>query len=97
MRDYIRTLHKLGGDGPSSLRFQIERHRFLVPIHGEKVGALPFHEWRSPAPRLIAAAGLLDFDHACARIAEHLRAERPGQNAGEIDDGDALEGKAAAH
>ena len=48
-----------------------------------------------PALAAVAAVGVLDLDHLGAHIRQDLGAQRPGDDAGEVDDADALEGRAA--
>src|SRR5581483_1509918 len=46
---------------------------------------------RSPAPRLVSARRLFDFDDPRARVRQHLRAERAGQHSGKIGNDDSFQ------
>jgi hypothetical protein len=43
------------------------------------------------AARFVAAAGLLDLDDLGAEVGEHLARERPREDAGQVDDANAVE------
>ena len=73
------------------LALQVQGQRFLVPIDREEIRADATYERRTPAAGLVAAAGLLHFDHPRAGVGEELRREGAGEHAGEIGDQDAVE------
>src|SRR5262249_8862294 len=60
-------------------------------VHGEEVGALSLDERRPPAPGIVALPGLLDLHDVGPRVRQGLRAVRPGQDPGEVDDAHAGE------
>ena len=49
-------------------------------------------EGRPPLPRVVATAGALDLDDVGAEIREQLPAPGAGQDAGQLEDADAVEG-----
>jgi hypothetical protein len=69
------------------LLLQVDDEALLVAVDAEKVVALARDKGRE-MPRLVAEPRRLDLQHFGAEIAEALRAERPGQNAGQVDDPD---------
>ena len=71
---------------------EIQRHRALVAVGRQEIGALRSRlavglglPGRPPAAGVIAVARPFDLDHIGAEIAEHLRAARPRQNAGQVE------------
>ena len=60
----------------------------LVAIGGEKIGRLCAHKRGAPAPRLVATASALDFDHVGAEIPKQHRAIGAGQGFREFNDSD---------
>ena len=93
--DDVGTPHQLAGKRSIRRVAQVERHRLLVAVDGEKVGADSVQERRTPPPGLVATSRLLDLDDAGAGVREQLRAEWSREHAGEIGDEDALEWKRA--
>jgi hypothetical protein len=89
--DDVGALDELAGD--VLLRPQVEGQRLLVAIEPEEVRADVAEEGRAPAAGLIAAEGLLDLDDARPGVGQHLGAEGPGQDAGEVGDDDSVEGE----
>src|SRR5438105_5034270 len=69
---------------------QVAGHRFLVPgLHmPPERGAVPD---AAPLAQGVALARRLDLDHFGAEVAERLGAERPGDQAAELEDADAVE------
>src|SRR4051812_20204156 len=88
--DDVRALDESSRKLAPIVRFEIDRERLLAAIHRQKVRADAAMKRRSPASRLIAAAGLFDFDHARAGISEHLRTQRTGEDAREVGDEEAV-------
>ena len=74
------------------LRLEIDGDAFLVPIDAKKIGTLAASEWRAPTARVVADTGLFDFDDLGAQVAKKHRAVGTGQDAGEIEDSDAIKG-----
>ena len=70
---------------------EVDGDAFLVAVDAQEVGALVAQERRAPAPRVVAAAGMFELDDAGAEVAEHHRAVRPREHAGEIENGDAVQ------
>ena len=70
---------------------EIEREGLLVAVDAEEIRAFGADERRSPPARIVAAAGLLDLDHARAHVGEQHRAERARQHAREVDDEQAFQ------
>jgi hypothetical protein len=66
----------------------VERDRALVAVDPDEIGALlgARHGGRRETARVVAAARLFDLDHVGAKVGQHLRAGRPGQNARQIED-----------
>ncbi|MNC86855.1 hypothetical protein D3C83_25410 [compost metagenome] len=81
---YVAFLHETGEDLLAGLRRHVERQRALVAVDAEKISRLAVHEGRSPGARVVARAGRFDLDHVGAHVAQHLPAQRPGQDAREI-------------
>src|SRR5581483_1274548 len=71
-------------DRTSFRRLEVERDAFLVAVDAEKVRALFADKRRAPGSRVVAAAGLLDFQNARAHVAEQRRAVRAGQDACQV-------------
>ena len=63
----------------------IGRRQVLAVLAGD--------EGRTPFARVVAAVRALDLDHVGAEIGKHLAGPRPGKDAGEFDDADAVEGR----
>jgi hypothetical protein len=63
---------------------QVEGQRTLVAVEAGEVPAEPITDDTLSAHR-IALAGGLDLDHLGSHVAEDHRAERPGEDAGQID------------
>jgi hypothetical protein len=73
------------------LALEVEREAALVAVEGHERGALLAPEGRRPGARVVTAAGPLDLDDLRAHVAEDLRAERPRNILGEIDDDEPVE------
>src|SRR6185437_15980875 len=73
------------------LVLEIEGDALLVAVGAEIVGAFSAHPGRSPAPRIVADAGLLDLDDLSAEVAEHHGAIWPGQDSRQVEHADAVE------
>ena len=74
-----------GEDLLPRLHRHVERHRALVAVHAEEIRGLLLRERRAPGARVVARARRLDLDHVGAHVAEHHRAERPREDAREIE------------
>jgi hypothetical protein len=74
------------------LRFEINREAFFVPVDTEKIGTLAAGKWRTPTASVIADTGLFDLDDLGAQVAEKHAAIGTGQDTGEIENSDAIEG-----
>ena len=74
-----------------SRRRHVERDGALVAVHTEEIGRFARREWRTPRARVVAAADGLDLDDVRAHVAQHLGAQRPGEDAREIEDAYAVQ------
>jgi len=70
---------------------QVKGEAALPAVDGEKIRAFAADKWRAPSARVVALLRLLDLDDVGAGIGQGLRAVRPGQDPGEVDDLDAGE------
>src|SRR5262249_4438146 len=75
---------------------QVEGDGPLVAVAGQEVGAERAEVGRPPLARLVALAGPLHLDDVGAEVAEHLAAERAGQDARGVQDADVGQGRLAA-
>jgi hypothetical protein len=66
-------------------RAQVRRHRFLAAIDGLVIQADAVLDL-APAAHFIAVAGPFDLDHVGPEIREEHRAQRRGQEIGDVDD-----------
>src|SRR5207247_3198901 len=66
---------------------EVQGDALLVAVDGHEVRRLAAREGR-PAPRVVALPRLFDLDDLGAHVAQHHRAERPGEAAGEIQAAD---------
>ena len=69
----------------TEVAFQIERERTLVTVDRQVVARLAFNKGRTPPAGVIPFAGLLDFDHIGAEIAEHHGGVRSGHHPRQVD------------
>src|SRR5690606_10362116 len=69
---------------------QVECDALLAPVELGEHGGHPVALGRDAA-EVVALAGLLDLDDACAGVHEQLARERSGQQSREVDDGDAAQ------
>ena len=91
------------GDQPARQRLarlprDVDGERALVAVRAEVIGAflrilavLGLDVGRAPFAGVVAGAGPLDLDHIGAQITQELRAGRPGQDAGEVENADTVE------
>jgi hypothetical protein len=91
-RAEILDEHVAGGDQPGQhrpplLRPQIERERALVAVEGGEVPREAVLDDALGAQR-VADARRLHLDHLGPHVGQHHRAERPGQNARQVNDPD---------
>ena len=88
-----------GQDAAAVVALEVQRDGLLVAVAGQEVRrdrvVLRADERRPPAAGVVAGAGGLDLDDAGAEVAQHHPGVRPGEGAGQVDDGDAVQG--AAH
>jgi hypothetical protein len=70
---------------------QVEREAALPAVDGEKISAFAADKWRAPSAGVVALLRLFYLDDVGAGIGEGLRAVRPGEDPGEVDDLDARE------
>ncbi len=89
---HIGLQGKLAHQPASIIGSEVDGYRALATIGAEEVGRLAGHAavaileiWRTPAARVIATFGPLDFDHLRTQIREQLR--RPGtcENAAQVE------------
>src|ERR1700683_1115427 len=94
--DHDVSVRKQMVEGSATFRvLEVERDALFVPIDAQVVRALPLDEWRSPAPRVVAARRMLDLDDACAQVGSEHGAEGAGQHAREIENRQASERRLA--
>ncbi|MPM88961.1 hypothetical protein SDC9_136065 [bioreactor metagenome] len=74
----MEDLHALG-------RLQIQRDGPLVAVHAVVVGGLGLADANAPVTRVIAATRVLDLDHFGAEVGQYHAAQRPGEDAGQIE------------
>ena len=72
----------------------IQRDRLLVAVDADEIGAflVPGIDRRREAARVVAGARPLDLDHVGAQVGQHLRAGRPCQHTGQVENAQALQG-----
>jgi len=72
----------------------IQRERLLVAVYADEIGALlrVRHEGRREATGIVARFRPLDLDDLGAQVAQHLGAGGPGEDAGQVEDAQALQG-----
>ena len=87
--------------GPTLGGLEIGRDAALAAVAAVEIGgaevarlaAVPgSDEGRSPLARVVAAAGALHLDHVGPEIRQQLPAPGPGQDTGQFEDADAVEG-----
>jgi hypothetical protein len=83
---------EFGKNFPAFGGFEVEGERALSAIDAHEVDALAVHERRAVGAGVVAFVGVFDFDDVGAEVAQQHRAIRPGQDAGEIDDPNTVEG-----
>src|SRR5205814_9788830 len=83
----VRVGNEAAQDVGTRLLLQVDDEALLVAIDAEEIVALARDKGRE-MPRLVPEPRRLDLQHLGAEIAETLRAKRPGQDAGQIDDPD---------
>jgi hypothetical protein len=74
-------------------RLQVDRNAALVPVVGQVVGAFTIDRRADDGPARIAAERL-DLDDVRAEVTEELGGRGPGQEGRQIDDAQALQGRA---
>ena len=70
---------------------EVDRAASLPPVDREVVRSVGSHERRSPAARLVAAAGTLHLHDVRAEVGEEHRAVRAREHARQVDDSQAAE------
>ena len=77
---------------------QVHGHRFLSAVAAQEVGAIAhgalladLQKRRAPRTSVVAGSRALDLDHLGAEVREHLRGVRTREDAGEVEDANALE------
>ncbi len=75
---------------PVGVALQVERDRLFPVVERREVERLPADE-RADRACVVARRRALDLDHARPQVREQQRAERAGQHARQVDDGDAGE------
>src|SRR2546427_794434 len=66
---------------------EVQGDALLVAVDGHEIRRLAAREGR-PAPRVVALPRPFELDDLSAHVAQHHRAEGPGEDAGEIQDAD---------
>lgn len=84
--DDVRPRDEIARDGAPVGAGEVQREGPLVAVGHRGRVALAVDEGRD-APGFVAGAGPLDLDDVGAVVGEDHRAVRPGQEAGEVDDG----------
>ena len=100
---HVGPRRQLAGDGRPLGRRQVEGERALAPVGGQVIGGLGgvgprfvLQEGRPPGAGVVAPARPFHLDHRGAQIGEDLAAPRPGEDAREIEDDDAVERRSHA-
>src|SRR4029079_12548303 len=91
---HVGRLEQLAHDLLSIGLGEVERDALLAAVEGheEVAFAIGAAGARTGAfARVVTAVGVLDLDDLGAHVREYLRAERPGDDAREVDDADAGE------
>ncbi len=70
---------------------EVDRDRDLVAVQALERGRGAVPERRTPRPRIVAGARLLDLDHACAKIGQNLSRERGRDAVPDLDRDQAVE------
>jgi hypothetical protein len=70
---------------------QVEAGAQLVAVVLREVGAAAAGDMRRKVAHVVGIAGMLDLDHRRPQVREHHRAVRTGDDAAQVDDGDAGE------
>jgi hypothetical protein len=73
---------------PVARRFQVEGDRLLAAVDRCEIGRFAAFE-RAVLARVVTGLRHLDLDDPRAKLGQQQRAIRPGENARQIDDGDA--------
>jgi hypothetical protein len=74
----------------SGRRLEVEHHGPLAAIDGEEPARDAALGGRN-LPHVVAELRVLELDHVGAEVGEHHGEERPGQEAGQVDDPDPVE------
>ena len=75
---------------------EVKRDRFLAAVLRHEIAGFAVDE-RAVGARIVASARLLHLDDPRAEVGQQQGAERPGQDAGQIDDSDAGERSEDGH
>jgi len=87
---YVRARDEPIERGSALGLLEVERHALLVAVDAHEIRALARLKGRTPAAGVVALARLFDLDHPRAEVGEEHRAVRPGEHAGQVEDGDTL-------
>src|SRR5439155_12338976 len=82
---YITDARQPPNDLLASGGLEIDREALLIAVGTEIIGTLPTNKRRSPGAGVIARARPFYLDHLSSEVAEEHGTERPGQDAGEIE------------
>ena len=86
----VGLFDQLQEDLPPFVLAQVHHDRFLAAVDAEEVRAPAVLVWPG-RPRDVAERRALDLDYLGAEVAEHHRGVWPGEDPGEVEDGDAFE------
>src|SRR6185436_7810253 len=89
--EHVRAIDELPEHLLAARRFQVEPDAPLVAVDRQEIAADAVDERRPPEARVVTARRRFDLDDGRAHVAKHHRAERTGENAGEIEYENAVE------
>ncbi len=100
--DDVAAFRHAQRSGPAGVRRKVDADAALVAVEGNKRGAGALGVagrvvGHAEIARFVAAARFLDLDDVGTEVAQHLRGGRRREDAREVEDADAVEGRRHAH